>query len=153
MIYLSKVLNKPYLSEDGLKTDLPTKYNGRIVLDLITQKSYYYDSSNDEFIPINPDYVEGFKNTLVINVVGDANGSVSFKGDEGNVSLELISINADKLDGLDSSQFLRNDIDDSINGDIEFTNENKGIILVDRSDTSKKYRLFIDNGNLGIEEV
>ena len=40
-----------------------------------------------------------------------------------------------------------------IDGDISFVKEVEGIILVDRSDTTKKYRLFIDNGNLGIEEV
>jgi len=40
-----------------------------------------------------------------------------------------------------------------IDGDLSFVKEIEGIILIDRSDTTKKYRLFIDNGNLGIEEV
>jgi len=38
-------------------------------------------------------------------------------------------------------------------GDINITDELKGITLVDRSDTTKTYRLYVDNGNLGIEEV
>jgi len=37
--------------------------------------------------------------------------------------------------------------------DIEFNNGSLGIILIDRSDSTKKYRLYVDNGNLGIEEV
>ena len=40
-----------------------------------------------------------------------------------------------------------------VDGDIGFVKETEGVILIDRSDTTKKYRLFIDNGNLGIEEV
>ena len=31
-------------------------------------------------------------------------------------------------------------------------NANKGLIMIDRGN-SKQYRLFIENGNLGIEEV
>jgi len=37
-------------------------------------------------------------------------------------------------------------------GDIEFANSNKGIILNDRSN-GKKYRLYVDNGNIYTEEV
>ena len=40
-----------------------------------------------------------------------------------------------------------------IDGDISFVKETEGIILTDRSDTSKKYRLFVNNGNLGVEEI
>ena len=40
-----------------------------------------------------------------------------------------------------------------VDGDIGFVKETEGVILIDRSDTTKKYRLFVDNGNLGIEEV
>lgn len=39
------------------------------------------------------------------------------------------------------------------NRDITITDSYSGFILVDRSDTTKKYRLFVDNENLGIEEV
>jgi len=61
-------------------------------------------------------------------------------------------LDADKLDGLDSSQFLRSDTDDSTSGDLEFTDAAKGVILKDRS-TGALYRLGIDNGQLIIEEV
>jgi len=37
--------------------------------------------------------------------------------------------------------------------DIEFKSDATGVILIDRSDNTKKYRLFVDDGNLGIEEV
>ena len=37
--------------------------------------------------------------------------------------------------------------------DINIEDENNGLVLIDRSDTTKKYRLYVDNGNLGIEEV
>jgi len=39
-----------------------------------------------------------------------------------------------------------------ISGDLTVTNPDNGLILTDRK-TKKEYRLFIDNGNLGIEEV
>jgi hypothetical protein len=38
-------------------------------------------------------------------------------------------------------------------GDLEFTQDVLGVILIDRDDNTKKYRLFIQGGNLGIEEV
>jgi len=38
-------------------------------------------------------------------------------------------------------------------GDIEFTKDIYGLIIIDRNDNTKKWRLFIDDGNLGIEEV
>jgi len=37
--------------------------------------------------------------------------------------------------------------------DIKIKNELKGLILIDRNDNTKKWRLFVDNGNLGIEET
>jgi len=37
-------------------------------------------------------------------------------------------------------------------GDIEFTDSTKGVVLNDRSD-GKKYRIYIDNGNIYTEEV
>ena len=40
-----------------------------------------------------------------------------------------------------------------VDGDISFVKEVEGVVLIDRSDTTKKYRLFINDGNLGIEEV
>ena len=36
--------------------------------------------------------------------------------------------------------------------DIKITDSSRGVILVDRS-TGTSYRLFIEDGNLGIEEV
>ena len=42
--------------------------------------------------------------------------------------------------------------DNEIDGDIFFKKNIKGIILTDRSN-SKKYRLYVNNGNLGIEEA
>ena len=36
--------------------------------------------------------------------------------------------------------------------DIQFTDKNKGIILKDRS-ADKSYRLYIDGGNLNVEEI
>ena len=41
----------------------------------------------------------------------------------------------------------------TLDDDLSMTNENKGFILIDRSDTTKKYRLYVDNGSLGIEEA
>jgi len=40
-----------------------------------------------------------------------------------------------------------------VDGDISFVKEVEGVILIDRNDNTKKYRLFINDGNLGIEEV
>jgi len=37
--------------------------------------------------------------------------------------------------------------------DITFSDPNKGIVLVDRADNSKKYRLYVENGTLMLEEV
>ena len=37
--------------------------------------------------------------------------------------------------------------------DITISDDMQGLILIDRSDTTKKYRLYVDNGNLGIETV
>jgi len=41
---------------------------------------------------------------------------------------------------------------DKIEGDLDFINSQNGIILVDRN-TSTKYRLFIEDGSLNLEEV
>ena len=38
-------------------------------------------------------------------------------------------------------------------GDIEISQSDKGFILVDRNDANKKYRLYVEDGNLGLEEV
>ena len=38
------------------------------------------------------------------------------------------------------------------NDDIQFTDKNKGIILKDRS-VDKSYRIYVDNGNLNVEEI
>jgi len=38
-------------------------------------------------------------------------------------------------------------------GDINITDDLKGVTLIDRSDNTKTYRLYVDDGNLGIEEV
>jgi len=39
-----------------------------------------------------------------------------------------------------------------ISDDLTITNPNNGLILTDRK-TGKEYRLFVEDGNLGIEEV
>lgn len=57
------------------------------------------------------------------------------------------------LAGVDDSFILSKLNSATINEDIEIQNELKGLILIDRNDTSKKYRLFIEDGNFGIEEI
>jgi len=37
--------------------------------------------------------------------------------------------------------------------DISFTNENKGIVLIDRNNTDDKYRLYVESGELKIEQL
>ena len=52
---------------------------------------------------------------------------------------------------LDSSQTIVGS--KTFNKDITVSDDMQGLVLVDRSDTTKKYRLYVDNGNLGIEGV
>jgi hypothetical protein len=77
------------------------------------------------------------------------NGHTVWHSDNDGAGSEL---DADKLDGLESSQLLRNDQAGSVSGDIEFTDELTGVILNDRND-DKKWRLFVNDGSLSIEEV
>ena len=55
------------------------------------------------------------------------------------------------------NSYAKNDLSNlsntSVSQDISFTDETKGVILVDRADTTKKYRLYIDSGELHLEEV
>jgi len=37
--------------------------------------------------------------------------------------------------------------------DITFNDPNKGVVLVDRADNSKKYRLYVENGVLKLENL
>ncbi len=48
---------------------------------------------------------------------------------------------------------LSNITNTQINEDMVYIDETKGLVLVDRSDTTKKYRLYINNGNLQIELI
>ena len=61
-------------------------------------------------------------------------------------------LDADKLDGHEASDFVLK-TGDTMTGDLAFGAETKGVILIDRSDTTKKYRLYVDAGALKVEEV
>jgi len=52
-----------------------------------------------------------------------------------------------------ASNDLSNLSNTQVNEDIVYIDETKGLVLVDRSDTTKKYRLYVDGGNLQIELV
>jgi len=70
-----------------------------------------------------------------------------------NVDGSGSGLDADTLDGLESTQFTRKDVAETRTGDLTFNSEADGVVLIDRSDTSKKYRLYIDAGALHVEEV
>jgi len=70
-----------------------------------------------------------------------------------NVDGSGSELDADTLDGLESTQFTRKDVAETRTGDLTFNSETNGVVLIDRSDTSKKYRLYIDAGALHVEEV
>ena len=38
-------------------------------------------------------------------------------------------------------------------GDIEFIKDIYGLVIIDRADNTKKWRVFVNSGNFGIEEV
>ena len=61
-------------------------------------------------------------------------------------------LDADKLDGHEATDFVLK-AGDTMTGDLGFDSETKGVILIDRSDTSKKYRLYVDGGALKVEAV
>ena len=62
-------------------------------------------------------------------------------------------LNADKVDGLEASQFLRKDVADSKTGDLTFPDANQGVILQDRASAGDFYRLYIDTGALKVEKL
>ena len=84
-----------------------------------------------------------------------------------NNLIDVVNNKANKnLDNVENTDFLNKGVDSGllkndmsnlsntqVTEDIVYTDENKGLVLVDRSDTSKKYRLYVDNGNLQIEQI
>ena len=67
-------------------------------------------------------------------------------------------INTDKLhhsDGTDRNvnRLVDGSTSNTLDDDLSMTDENKGFVLIDRSDTDKKYRLYVKDAKLAIEEV
>ena len=93
-----------------------------------------------------------------VNVTKDVDVS-----DGQNIKFNIEPNNGDEIYGVFYGSFqiadtLPSNSDGTTTGDITFSNKNKGVILLDRSKTDDdgnpiKYRLFIDDGNLGIEEL
>ena len=83
--------------------------------------------------------------TQITNIVGFIN-KIELVGTDGK------GMNAKYLDGLKADKFERRDTSQTRIGDVIFTNNTDGVVLADRK-TGIQYRLYIDNGNLGIEEV
>lgn len=118
------------------------------------------DGSTTQFTPsktFNPSLGLVFLNG--VNVTEDVDIS-----DGANIKFDTAPDSGDNIDYIffDSIQFadtvtLSSDQDISgvktFSKDVVISDENQGVVLVDRSDTSKKYRLYVDNGNLGIETV
>jgi len=93
-------------------------------------------------------------NDLIDNVDDKADKDLSnvsdidFKTKADNINVAYQSDLDDKAN-IDLSNLANTQVSE----DIVYTDETKGLVLVDRSDTSKKYRLYVDNGEIKIELV
>ena len=106
-------------------------------------------SNNPDFIP--SDGVVKVENvTDIYTVVSNAQNVEAVISDTVVIATKE---DVKNLAGVDDSLILEKLNSATISGDIEILNKSKGVVLIDRSDSTKKYRLFIDNGNLGIEEI
>ena len=115
---------------------------------IILEKIKNVDGSGSGF---DADLLDGYDSTNFVKTSDYEDSDVleKIKNVDGSGS----GLDADLLDGLDSSQFTRKDVAETRTGDLSFSSETEGVILIDRSDTTKKYRLYIDGGALKIEEV
>jgi len=93
-------------------------------------------------------------NDLITDVSNKANKDLSNVSDA-DFKSKADNINVAYQTDLDTkaNTDLSNLANTQVNEDIVYVNETKGLVLVDRSDTTKKYRLYIDNGTLQIELV
>jgi len=126
-----------------------------------TYSTYFFkgDGKNKEFnIPggYNPGKAEVFVNGINKTPEVDISDGVSIKFDKAPNDGDEIFIVTFKL--LTLANAFRTDEAISTPYDITILNKDQGLILKDRSKTDSngepvKWRLFIDDGNLGIEEV
>ncbi len=123
------------------------------------------DDSHNHTIDNVDDLQAALDNKLETSLKGAANGLAELDGDGLLDKAKLpSSIDADttgsanKLDGLDSAQFIRSDVDDEVDGklthnkDVEFPTDTTGVILTDRN-TGTKYRIYVEDGDIGLEEL
>ena len=93
--------------------------------------------------------IEGYiKDVKIFNL---NNAGISLLDSNGNSVINLTLDSSMNIATLNSNQTI--DGSKTFSKDILISDENQGVILTDRSDTSKKYRLYVNNGNFGIEEV
>jgi len=168
---------KTYL---GSKNSVPSKRNdgtnlepGDLYYDTNTKEMKYYSGS--EWLTINKNkrhintftadgntnsfevsggyvkdytdvYLNGVNVTAIVNMDDNKNIVFPFKPNDGDDILVIAFETFALPDAITKTG------DNSINGDLIFNDENKGVILNDRSN-DKKWRLLVDDGNLQIEEV
>ena len=104
-----------------------------------------------------PSYVAVFKNGVEVSFDVDIS-------DGSNIVFDTAPDSGDNIDFYAFSTFKISTMVDlnteqtiggnkTFSNDVNIEDENNGLVLIDRSDTTKKYRLYVDNGDLGIEEV
>lgn len=124
-----------------------------VIADPSTSVLFNLSSSNGGGYFVN--YEGGFKDGLgnALNPANLVNGVVK---NSNGLPINLISnldivtsLDADTLDGLDSTQFLRSDVNDTMNatltvtGDVDLSTAGNGIILTSPNGT--RYKLTVDN--------
>ena len=118
-------------------------------------------TNTDYWTPLSGEWVEAYQGTHDSDPDNRNDGSDLQKGDlYYNDSDDVMKVyTGSEWSAIDNfytkdesdNRFINND-GDVIDGDLEYKKDTQGTILKDRKDGTK-YRLFIDDGNLGIEEV
>ena len=119
-------------------------------------------AKKSEICAMNLINVEGIDEIDVDNVLYKTSNKISYKNADKYINYlgynnlyvdNLVGNNVD-INNLKITTLEKDDASDSIDSvsDLIWSNDNTGPILIDRND-GKKYRLFVDSGNLGLEEV